>query len=307
MGARFFCSPLYLFLRFCLLDKNLVLKGIFIMGNWLYYILLAVVIFLIFKFVNPIIGAIVLIAVLAYAIYAYMPTFYASKGNKAFNDGDFKEAVKQYKKCMDTKHPKLNHRINYAYMLMRVGEFDEAERVLDYILRFKSVKPQMKNMARQNRCMVYYKQGRLDEAIEDAEEAFNNGYKTSAMYAMLGYFKLLKDPASDETLNFCLEAYDYDADFRDIKDNLSLVYYNRGEYEKAKKISDEIIAEAPKFVEAYYHGAQIAVKLGEYQKAKEYLEKIPECRWSDMTTVTREQVKELEQETDLNLSMESGK
>lgn len=271
------------------------------MGNLLTYLLLAAVIFILVKFVSPIAGTIVLILVIIYGIYSYIPTYYASKGNQAFNAGDFKEAAAQYKKCMDTKRPKLNHRINYAYMLMRVGEFDEAEKVLDYILRFKTVKPIIKNQARQNRCMVYYKQGRLDEAIEDAETAFNDGFRTSAMYAMLGYFKLLKAPNADETLKFCEEAYDYDADNRDIKDNLSLVYYNRGDYEKAKEMSDKVLEDAQKFVEAYYHGAQIAVKLGDYEKVREYLNVLPECRWSDMTTVTKEQVKELEQEVALHL------
>lgn len=270
------------------------------MNNWIYYVLAIAVIVLLFKFAGPLPGAIALILVAAYALYAYIPTYYASKGNKAFNEGDFDEAAAMYKKCMDTKRPKLNHRINYAYMLMRTGDFAEAERVLDYILRFKTIKPEIKNAARQHRCMVYYKQGRLDEAIEDAEETFKD-YKTSAMYAMLGFFKLLKAPTADDTLDFCLEAYEFNSDNRDIKDNLSLAYYNRGKYEKAKELSDAMIEDAPQFVEAYYHGALIAVKLGDYNKAKEYMEKLPECRWSNMTTVTKEQAAELEREIDAAL------
>ena len=58
---------------------------------------------------------------------------------------------------------------------------------------------------------------------------------------MLGYFKILKEPMSDDTFNFCCEAYDYADDNRDICDNMLICYYNRGEYEKAKEISDIIL------------------------------------------------------------------
>lgn len=258
------------------------------MGNLLTYVLLLIVLIILFKF-NLTLGIIVTALVILYGIYTYIPTYYASKGNQAFNNGDFKEAAAQYKKCMQHR-PKVNHRINYAYMLMRIGEFDEAEKVLDFILRFRTVKPQLRNEARRQRCMVYYKQNRLDEAVADAQTMFDDGYKTSQMYAMLGYFKLLQAPTAQDTYDFCAEAYDYDEDNRDIKDNMILAFFYRGEYEKAKEISDKVMSENPQFVEAYYHGAQIEEKLGNYDKALEYIEKIPTCRWSNMTTVTEEQV-----------------
>ena len=52
----------------------------------------------------------------------------------------------------------------------------------------------------------------------------------------------------------------------------------------------------PKFVEAYYHGAMIEKALGNYEKALEYLEKTPSCRWSAMTTVTKSEVEKLKEE-----------
>ncbi len=259
------------------------------MNNFLNVVMVALIIFFLFKMVGPLAGITAFVIVLAVALYLYVPTYYASKGNQAFNAGDFKGAVAWYKKCMANR-AKVNHRINYAYMLMRVGEFEEAEKVLDYILRFKSVKPEHRNAARQHRCMVYYKQGRLDEAVEEAQTAYDNGFRTSVMRATLGFFKLVTAPKAQETYEFCLDAYDYDDENRDIKDNMILAYYYQGEYEKAKEISDKVMEENPQFVEAYYHGAMIEEKLGNYKKAKEYLEKTEDCRWSDMTTVTKDEV-----------------
>lgn len=270
-------------------------KEIELMNNALSYILFAVIIFILFKFVSPIAGLIVLVLVIAYAIYMYIPTYWASKGNQCFNSGDFKGAVENYKKCMQHR-PKVNHRINYAYMLMRTGDFDEAEKVLDFILRFKSVKPNLKNEARRNRCMVYYKQGRLDEAIEDAKLMFDEGYKTSQLYALLGYFMILDNPNSQETYNFCKEAYEYDADGRDIMDNMVIVMYNKGEYAEAKEIADKSVREFPHSVEACFHSAQVEIKLGNYDNAKKRLEQLNECHWSDMTTVSKDDIESLKSE-----------
>jgi tetratricopeptide (TPR) repeat protein len=262
-----------------------------------YVICTAILIILAYKF-NIWLGLGVTAILLAIGIYSFIPSFYELKGNKAYQIGDFKQSKDWYKKAYDTNRAKISTKISYAYILMRTGDMEEAENVLNIIIRTKGVKPEQKKNARQQRCMVYYKQGRLEEALEEAYEIFDNGnYKNTTLYGMLGYFKYLHD-SPQEALEFCLEAYEYNSDDRDIMDNLSLCYYKLGEYEKAKEISDKIISANPQFVEAYYHGAQIAVKCGNYDTAKKYLDKIPDCRWSNMTTVTHEEVDRLTKEVD---------
>lgn len=270
--------------------------------SFIYALCVAVILFLAFRS-SIILGAIVSLCVIAYAIYQYIPTFWAVKAQKAFADGDFNEAKRLYKKSVDTKHAKIQIRINYAYTLMRTGDFDEAEMILTPIVRARSEKKKNLIMnAKQQRCMVYYKQGRLDEAMEDAMEMFDSGYKNTQLYGMIGYFKLVRGDDLDEVTKFCEEAYDFNNEDRDIMDNLSICYYKKGEYDKAAELSDKIIADEPKFVEAYYHGAQIAVKRGEYKKAEELMSHIDECRWSNMTTVSRDEVDALNKEIKEHLS-----
>ncbi len=261
----------------------------------IYILCAAILIVLAYKF-NILLGLGITALLLAYGIYSFIPNYYVIKANKAYQAGDFNESKKWYKKAYDTGRAKINIKISYAYILLRTGDTDEAEDVLNRIIRVKGVKPENKLKAKQQRCMVYFKQGRLDEALEEAYEIYDNGnYKNTTLYGMLGYFKYLNDDV-DEALRFCLEAYEYNSDDRDIMDNLSLCYYKKGEYEKARELSDKIISSNPQFVEAYYHGAQIAVKCGNYETAREYLDKIPGCRWSNMTTVTHEEVEELTKE-----------
>lgn len=263
--------------------------------SFLYVILGIIIIAVAFKF-NTWLGVGILAVIAAYAIYRFIPSIYITKGNQAYAAGDEDAAREWYKKAYDTGRTNVKMKSSYAYILLRTGYEDEAEKVLDPIIKIKSLAPEKKNLAKQQRCMVYYRQGRIDEALDDAMELYESGYKTSNLYGMIGYFKLLRGDSPEETLAMCEEAYDYNKDNRDILDNLSICYYRLGRYEDAERISDELLAENDNFIEGYYHGAQIAVKRVNYGKAQEYLDKLSECKRSKMTTITEEEIEKLKQE-----------
>lgn len=269
------------------------------MNALLYGVLGAIVLFFAYK-TSLVIGLAVTAVIIALAVYSYIPTFYAVKGQNAFSEGKYKEAARYYKKAMNTGRAKLQIRINYCYVLMRVGKFAEAEKLLDEVIRVGHLKKEeYRNMAKQQRCMVYYKTGRLDEALADAQEMFDEGYKNTVMYAMLGFFKFAAGQNINDVTKFCEEAYDYNDEDRDIRDNLSMCYLKLGRYEEAKEISDKILEDSPKFVEAYYHGAQIAKAMGDYSRAAELLENVKNCNRSKMTTVSEEDVEKLKREVSL--------
>lgn len=240
------------------------------------------------------IGLIALIVIVG--IYHYIPSFYVTKANQAYAAGNEEAAYEWYKKAYDTGRTNVQMKSSYAYILLRTGREDEAEKVLDPIIRVKSLDPKKKNLAKQQRCMVYYRQGRLGEALDEAKELYNDGYVTSNLYGMLGYFKLLNGDDLNETLELCEEAYDYDKDNRDILDNLSICYYKLKRYEDAEKISDELLEGNEGFVEGCYHGAQIALARSKYDKAAEIIGEIPNCKRSKMTTVSEAEIETLRRE-----------
>ncbi len=256
------------------------------------FIVLAVISIILCFVINKWLGIAALACAIIYAVYTLIPSIYANRGNVEFSQGNDEEALKWYKKAVDTKHANVIIRASYAFLLLKTGHPEDAETVLNLILMSKNLPANKRNIAKQHRCMVYYKLGRLDEAIEEAEELFEN-YKNSAVYGMLGYFKILNGDDLNETLNFCLEAYDFNSDDRDILDNLSIVYYKLGQYDKAKEISDKLIKTAPKFIEAFYHGAQIREKCGDTEGALELLENIEDCQRSYLTTVSEEEIESL--------------
>ncbi len=263
-------------------------------------IILWIAFFVIAWLLNPIFFVLVMLGFFVYIIYKAIPVFWALKANVHFNDGEYRKACEHYKKANKRNKVRFSFRFSYGCTLMRTGDFDGAEAVFNGIIRDKrNVKDIERNQAKQQRCMVYMKQGRLDDAMEEAMELFNSGYRNSFMYAMIGYFKMLKNEPQKEVTAFCEEAYKFNNDSRDILDNLSICYYNEGKYEKAKEISDKLMKLNPTFAEAYYHGAQIALRCNDYDKARKLMQGLDQCHMSAMTTVTRDEIKEMKRKLGL--------
>ncbi len=238
---------------------------------------------------NYIILIVMAILIIA-GVYKLIPGILAAKGNAAYADGDTKKALEYYKKSMSFSG-KSADKTSYALMLMRIGEFKEAERILNEVVLYGR-KPLEKTNAKLFRCMVYQKTDRLSEALEDAEEIFEN-FKNTTVYGMIGYLRQLKGGAE---LDLCLEAYDYNSDDRDICDNLAVAYIRSGDLEKAEEITADLRERFPTFLEGFYHSAVVAKMRGNYALAKEYLEDIENCRRTMMTTVSEEEINALKEE-----------
>ena len=260
------------------------------------YILMGVVIFLCSQ-INSLLGLIALVLTLAYIIYVNMPAFYSIKlkGNKEINDGDMEKGLKAYEKAYKTKRASASVCLSYGMLLLRCGHPEESLTIFNSIILYSNAKPNIKNQAKQYRTLNYYKLGQVDEALEEAQEIFES-YKNTVSYGLLCYLKLATNQPIDEVLSLCEEAYDYNADDRDIVDNLALANIKKGNIEKAKELCDAMLEKFPAFTEAYYHGAICYSKLGNNEKAKELLDMIgTNCSRTFLTTVSVEDIERLKE------------
>ena len=117
--------------------------------------------------------------------------------------------------------------------------------------------------------------------------------KNTLTYALLGY---LRQSMGDPSLDFCLEAYDYNDDDRDICDNLTVAYYMTGDLDSAEEMAKAEREKFPAFVEGFYHSAQIAAKKGDKKSALEFLDEIKNCNRTVMTTVSVDDIEALKEE-----------
>ena len=232
------------------------------------------------------------VIVLGFSVYKLTPVIIKHFALRALADGNNGRAVSLYKKAAEMFGGNIRYKTEYALVLLRVGEYKEAENVLNSIILDRKIPGKDKINPKTYRAMAYHKQGRDEEALEDMEELFETA-KTTIVYSMLGYLRQLDGAAE---LELCEEAYDYNSDDRDICDNLLVALIRTGDLEKAEDIARDLREKYPQFVEGFYHSALLALKKGDKVAAKEYLDKTADCRRSKLTTVSEEEIEKLRKE-----------
>lgn len=238
------------------------------------------------------ISYLIYIALLIFAIYKLTPPLLKNSALKALAAGENDRAVSLYKSASNIFGGNNQYKTEYALVLMRLGEFAQAESVLNGIILNRKISQGDKINAKTYRAMARHKLGRTDEAVEDMTELFKTS-KSTLVYGMLGYLKQLSGEAA---LDFCKEAYDYNSDDRDICDNMLVAYIRTGDFSAADKIAAGLREKYPHFVEAFYHSALLEVKRENAEKAAEYLDKTAECKRSMLTTVSEEDIENLRKE-----------
>lgn len=255
--------------------------------NPLSIILAALAVYFAFR-INIIFGALFTAAAAVYAYFKYRPRFAAGKADAAYSMGDTEGAVEYYKKAVSMAKNSPDILCGYALMLLRCGHPEEALEQMNMLLSSLNLPLNIKLQAKQIRAMINYRLKSFDDAYEEATDVYESGITTSAMRGLLGMLMLASEKDDGKTLSFCEECFDYDADNRDILDNYLLILTKTGSLGRAKEISDMLLKNTSDFPEAFFHSAQLFIAMGDKEKALELLDKADSCKFSCMSTVTKD-------------------
>jgi len=182
----------------------------------------------------------------------------------------------------------------YSYILLRDGELEKSSEVLDYAEltaheRMKWRKGRMKYYhVHSYRALILWKQGRLDDAAKLLLGLLDDDYRTSILYANLGWF-LIKQEKYEDALKINLEALEYDRS-NAILDNIGLVYMKMGDLKKSREFYEELIDNNPTFPDAWYNFGCLLNSVGEYEKAQEMFLKSLSCNFSYLGTISKREV-----------------
>lgn len=232
------------------------------------------------------------LGLLIFAVYKITPVLLKYFAMRALVAGQNDKAIAGYKRASEIFGGNKQYKIEYALVLMRLGEYKQAETELNLVILDRTLPQKNKISAKTYRAMAYLKQGRKEEALEEMEELFETA-KTTITYGMLGYLRQLDGAAE---LDLCKEAYDYNSEDRDICDNLLVAYIRTGDFENADKIAAYLREKFPVFLEGFYHSALLELKKGNKKAAAEYLDKTADCRTSSLTTISKEDIENLRKE-----------
>lgn len=241
------------------------------------------------------------IGIIAYLTYKRRNRICAMIGRISYAKGDMDKAIKWYRKAASMQGASPDTIISYCYLLLKNGQTDEPERILDDFMRRLSISEEKKMLAKSVKALITWKRGNLDEAISMLEEIIEK-LETSNIYGSLGYLLILKGDL-DKALEFNLKAYDYNNSHDVILDNLGQTYYLRGEYDKSLEIYQKLMSKDPKpsFPEAYYNYGLLLLATGKREEALEKMKQSLNYKISFLSTIDedriRKKIDEIEQET----------
>lgn len=227
------------------------------------------------------------VIIAAGAAFWYWPELQCALGQSEYAKGNNTKALALLKKAHESSRSKPSVSAAYAYILLRVGQAEEASKVLNYVLLNSKLKEQDRAQLRQILSLVRYRQGDFEEATRLMELVFEV-YKNTGVYGALGYYKILSNSPDMEKFNE--EAYDYNSGDKVIIDNMVILALKKGDLQKAKELSDKSIGAGNRGVEIFYHAGQTYEALGENDKAADFFRKAKSCQRSFMTTVTEAEV-----------------
>ena len=208
-------------------------------------------------------------------------------GYSQYNKNNYAKGLKLMQSAHLSSAGTMNNSYHYAYMLLREGRPEDAKSAIRYAMIRSNLKDSEIYRGREILSLIHYRLGDYEQATEIMQTVFDH-YKSSNVYGSLGYYKILAKAPDAET--FALEAYDYNKTDKVILDNLVQLYLNMGDYEKAKKYSDEAIAAQFTGIETYYHAALVEKKLGNKKAAIENFKKALSFTPTFLTTVTPEEI-----------------
>ncbi len=230
---------------------------------------------------------IIVLAVLGWVKWASICAF---MGNLKYQKGQVMSAFAWFDKA-EKRGMSANQKITYAYYLLREGNVEKSEVLMQDVIASATQNPQLRNLAKANYATLLIRTDRVAEAIEILEEILPD-FKNTTVYGSLGFAYILAgDLKKAEVLN--KEAYDYNDGNTIILDNMIQLFEKLGDYETAYTYVEKQLEKKPGFIEAYYNIAKVEQALGKIEDAKEHLRYALTLRVTFLSSVNHDDVKAL--------------
>lgn len=261
-----------------------------ILKNLLLYVVLPfVIIFFAFR-INVLVGIVACVLVLLALVWMLRADLLTIIANIQFQK-DHGKGFLWFERALKTGKMRPDNQLIYAYLLLRDGGIDKAERMINKTLFMdkKKISEDVLRGSKLNLALIKWKRGNLKEAIADLEEMYADGYRSTVHYGTLGYFYVL-DGQYQKALEFNREAHEYNDSDDNIYDNLAYNTYLMGDVRAAAEMYEEILEHSPKFLEPYYNYALVLEKMGDYERALELCKQARTYSEKYLSTVTHAQV-----------------
>ncbi len=212
-------------------------------------------------------GFVLLTAVLL-IVYYYANNIHNIRGQYYSVKGQPEKALSCYKKAYDKK-PNVNNTLNLGYLLLRSGDFSQAETILNSAFMLSKITEDDKERVRMMQALLSWQRGDIEGAVKKYEELHQKGENT-VIYANLGFLYILQGDM-ERAYEFNKQAYEYNDTNNVILDNIAECCYITGDIEGAYEYLKKAVESSNPIAENYYHFARVLNARGEYEQAGKYI------------------------------------
>ncbi len=239
---------------------------------------------------------IIIIALLLSAVvYYYYINFHNIRGQYFSAKGMAEQALASYGKAYERK-PNVNNTLNYGYLLLRSGDFNKAEIILNSAFLLSKITEEDKDRVRMMLALLSWKKGDLDEAVAIYEKLFEKGENTT-LYANLGFLYIEKGDM-EKALQFNRQAYEYNDMNNVIADNFAECCVKTGDSDKAFEVLQRAVTSKMPIAENYYHFSKLLLEKGQYDDAKKYIALAKNMSLNSLSGISSSDLDALETEID---------
>ena len=208
-----------------------------------------------------------------------------------FVKGNIEKASKLFEKAYKTGEMSADSKIAYSSFCLRENKLKTCKKLLNEVINSRFSTSEDKLGAKHNLSVLMWKEGNLEEAF-NLMQTVHKSITSSNTYGTLGvlYIEKAKQGDREGALEFLKEAYEYNDSDKTIADNLGEMYYILGEYESAKEIYEKLLEKDFTTPVPYYNYGRVLKKLGENEKAINIFNKALTCRFTNVMTITKDDV-----------------
>ena len=227
------------------------------------------------------------IALLALGAFFLIRSFHTSAAKVSSAKQNYQAAMKHWEAAY-RKRPDQNKGLQYGYLLLRSGDWAQAEQIFQEVLEMQNLKEQNRFQTEMMLGLVAWKKGDLDGAIQTYEQLHSQGENT-VVYANLGFLYLLRDQP-EKVLPFLQQAYAYNDTNPVIIDNLAEGYSRIGNLEQAEGLLQKALKLPRPIAENFYHYGVLLQQKGEKEQAVSYLEQAAKMDLNALSGLDRQEI-----------------
>lgn len=224
--------------------------------------------------------------------------FYYIQGNRHLIKKDPKEWDKAwplYKKAIDSGLIPA-YKVSAASMYIQRGDANEGKAIIEGYLADKKKKEDksLTNIAKIMLSMVYWMQNDIEKATHMIKEVYDSGYRDKNLFINYGTYAL--EQGDLETARTLIkEGSQYENESPGIHDNHGWLCLLEGKWDEANTLYTTLVSRGPTFPEPFLHAAQVRIHYGKVGEAIELLEKALLARYSNTTSIRKENIKALKE------------